>query len=139
MTPRFDSPRRTFLRSLVGGSALLPGIVSQLLAESASPSVAEDPLAPTFLAGALRRSVEALELGAGVRIVLFKFLERELGPTLGQVYDRANALLGGAGILPHLRTGQRMDGSTTGAGRAQHGAGWALRCLVLADLARHGA
>lgn len=86
---------------------------------------AEDPLAPTFLAGALRRSVEALELGAGVRIVLFKFLERELGPTLGQVYDRANALLGGAGILPHLRTGQRMDGSTTGAGREAEQAGGA--------------
>lgn len=46
MTPRFDTPRRSFLRSLVGGSALLPGIVSQLLAESSSPSVADDPLAP---------------------------------------------------------------------------------------------
>jgi hypothetical protein len=39
--------RRTVLRSLVGGSLLLPGIVSHLLAEDAgSSSVAQDPLAP---------------------------------------------------------------------------------------------
>lgn len=37
-------PRRALLRSLVGGSLLLPGIVSQLLAETAAP--AADPLAP---------------------------------------------------------------------------------------------
>ena len=42
----FDSSRRGFLRSLVGGSALLPGIVSQLLAEDAAASLAIDPLAP---------------------------------------------------------------------------------------------
>ncbi len=40
----FDRNRRTFLRSLAGGSLLFPGLVSQLLAEdSASTS---DPLAP---------------------------------------------------------------------------------------------
>ena len=38
----FDSSRRGVLRSLIGGSMLLPGIVSQLLAEDAAP----DPLAP---------------------------------------------------------------------------------------------
>ena len=42
--PKFDHSRRGALRSLIGGSILLPGIVSQLLAEdAASPS---DPLAP---------------------------------------------------------------------------------------------
>src|SRR5688572_1835641 len=44
-SPRtFDPTRRGMLRSLIGGSILLPGIVSQLLAEDAGPSV--DPLAP---------------------------------------------------------------------------------------------
>ena len=41
LTPRFH--RREVLRSLVGGSLLLPGILSQLLAES---TAAADPLAP---------------------------------------------------------------------------------------------
>lgn len=47
-TPQaFDPSRRGFLRSLVGGSALYPGLVSRLLAESAAPSgsAPEDPLA----------------------------------------------------------------------------------------------
>ena len=44
-SPRnFDPTRRGMLRSLIGGSILLPGLVSQLLAEDAGPS--DDPLAP---------------------------------------------------------------------------------------------
>ena len=42
----FDLSRRGVLRSLIGGSMLLPGIVSQLLAEDAAPSIAADPLSP---------------------------------------------------------------------------------------------
>jgi hypothetical protein len=38
--------RRDVLRSLIGGSILFPGIVSQLLAEDAARSSAPDPLAP---------------------------------------------------------------------------------------------
>lgn len=38
--------RRGFLRSLAGGSALFPGVVSQLLAEDAARSSGADPLAP---------------------------------------------------------------------------------------------
>lgn len=41
----FNASRRTFLRSLAGGSALLPGVVSQLLAED-RPNSNDDPLAP---------------------------------------------------------------------------------------------
>ena len=41
----FDPARRGVLRSLVGGSLLLPGIVSELLAEDA-PGGSVDPLAP---------------------------------------------------------------------------------------------
>jgi Protein of unknown function (DUF1501) len=42
----FDRSRRGMLRSMAGGSILLPGIVSQLLAEDDSPSAPADPLAP---------------------------------------------------------------------------------------------
>jgi hypothetical protein len=38
--------RRTLLQSFVGGSLLMPGIVSQLLAEEAGTLAAADPLAP---------------------------------------------------------------------------------------------
>ncbi len=41
----FDASRRGVLRTLVGGSLLLPGLVSQLLADT-SPSNSSDPLAP---------------------------------------------------------------------------------------------
>ena len=44
--PAFDSSRRGLLRSMVGGSLLLPGIVSQLLAEESTPALPADPLAP---------------------------------------------------------------------------------------------
>ena len=45
-TSNFDSSRRGMLRSMIGGSMLLPGIVSQLLAEDAATSNPVDPLAP---------------------------------------------------------------------------------------------
>ena len=44
MTPSPMLPRRDVLRSLVGGSLLLPGLVSELLAESSATKT--DPLAP---------------------------------------------------------------------------------------------
>lgn len=45
-TPAFDFSRRGFLRSLVGGSMLFPGLVSQLLAEDGARSGSVDPLLP---------------------------------------------------------------------------------------------
>ncbi|MFM7100503.1 MAG: DUF1501 domain-containing protein [Verrucomicrobiota bacterium] len=42
----FDPSRRGFLRSLVGGSTLFPGLVSQLLAEDAARGADLNPLAP---------------------------------------------------------------------------------------------
>ena len=45
--PTFDPTRRGVLRSMIGGSMLLPGIVSQMLAsETASAANATDPLSP---------------------------------------------------------------------------------------------
>ena len=38
--------RRQMIRSMVGGSILLPGIISQLMADEADPAAAANPLAP---------------------------------------------------------------------------------------------
>ena len=64
----------------------------------------DNPLAPAFLATALRNALGQSELIAGVRIVVFKFFERELGAVLGAAYERANTLMIAAGILPELRS-----------------------------------
>ncbi|HEY1069629.1 MAG TPA: DUF1631 family protein [Thermomonas sp.] len=63
----------------------------------------ENPLDPTFLAGALGRAMARLDLEAELRIVVFKFFERELTTALGEIYERCNALMATAGVLPELR------------------------------------
>ena len=42
----------------------------------------DNPLAPAFIAAAMRKAVEAAEVDPGVRIVVFKFFERELANAL---------------------------------------------------------
>lgn len=67
----------------------------------------ENPLAPTFLARALGSAMDRLDLDADLRIVVFKFFERELGGALGEIYDRCNTLMATAGVLPELRANAR--------------------------------
>ena len=69
----------------------------------------DNPLNPTFIAAALRRSLEGVELEADVRIVVFKFFERELATALAQGYERGNSLLVTAGVLPQLRATVRAE------------------------------
>lgn len=64
---------------------------------------ADNPLNPHSIANRLLRAMEGIELASSVRIVLFKFFERELATTLTTMYERANALLSAAGILPYLQ------------------------------------
>lgn len=64
---------------------------------------ADNPLNPHSIANRLLRAMEGIELASSVRIVLFKFFERELATALEAMYERANALLSAAGILPHLQ------------------------------------
>lgn len=87
---------------------------------------ADNPLTPTFLAGALRTAVESAELDPGVRIVVFKFFERELATALAHAYERGNTLLVAAGILPQLRATAKVEampaaGPGQGAGHAGSG------------------
>ena len=70
---------------------------------------ADNPLAPAFIAAALRKAAEATGLDAGIRIVVFKFFERELASSLAQAYDRSNTLLVAAGVLPQLRATSKAE------------------------------
>ncbi|RZA19616.1 MAG: DUF1631 domain-containing protein [Lysobacteraceae bacterium] len=69
----------------------------------------DNPLNPAFIAVLLRRSLEGVELDPGVRIVVFKFFERELAAALGNGYERSNTLLVSAGVLPQLRATVRAE------------------------------
>jgi hypothetical protein len=75
----------------------------------------DNPFSPTFIAAALRKAAEAVELDAGVRIVVFKFFERELGSALAQAYDRSNTLLVAAGVLPQLRATSKAEAMPSGS------------------------
>ncbi|HTL14663.1 MAG TPA: DUF1631 family protein, partial [Thermomonas sp.] len=70
-----------------------------------------NPAAPAFFAGALLAAMEGLALDAAIRIVVFKFLERELATALTGAYERGNALLAAAGVLPQLRATVRAEPS----------------------------
>lgn len=83
----FDAVRKRFL-VVVGLTELSPQ---------------ENPLDPVFLAGALGKAMGLLDISAELRIVVFKFFERELTSALGGIYDRCNTLMATAGILPELR------------------------------------
>ncbi|TLX22291.1 DUF1631 family protein [Thermomonas fusca] len=82
----FDAVRKRFL-VVVGLTELRPQ---------------ENPLDPVFLAGALGKAMGQLEISAELRIVVFKFFERELTGALGEIYDRCNTVMATAGILPEL-------------------------------------
>ncbi|MBV2210301.1 MAG: DUF1631 domain-containing protein [Thermomonas sp.] len=63
----------------------------------------ENPLDPVFLATALGNAMSQLELDDDLRIVIFKYFEREVSNVVGDLYERCNTLLLSAGILPDLR------------------------------------
>jgi len=66
-----------------------------------SLELGENPSGPAFLADAIRNAVHAVDLSTALRITLYKFMERELSTALTPLYDRMNASLTKAGILPH--------------------------------------
>ena len=69
----------------------------------------ENPLGPAFLAEALGNAMGQLEMDDALRIVVFKYFERELAAALGEVYERCNALMVAAGVLPELRATARAQ------------------------------
>ena len=69
----------------------------------------DNPVGPKFLAEGLGASLTALDVSTGVRIVLYKFFERELSSALAPLYDRLNSGLVAAGILPHIKPTKRAE------------------------------
>ncbi|HIE5095398.1 TPA: DUF1631 family protein [Stenotrophomonas maltophilia] len=60
------------------------------------------PLAPQALCAMVRRLAEQDALGAEVQLALYRSFERQVLERLGDVLDRANALLSQQGVLPGL-------------------------------------
>ena len=73
-----------------------------VLAERTVISPGDNPISPAALAQAMRDALGGVDLSTSLRIALYKFTERELATALTSLYDRINARLGDAGILPRL-------------------------------------
>lgn len=69
----------------------------------------DNPAGPKFLADAMAGAMAALDVSTGVRIVIYKFFERELTTTLAHLYERLNAGLISAGVLPHIKPTKRAE------------------------------
>jgi hypothetical protein len=86
----------------------------------------ENPVAPAFLAAALHEALHTVELSTSLRIALYKFTERELSTALTTLYDRLNANLAEAGVLPrllptvHVDTSRTSDAQTSSDGESVH-------------------
>ena len=98
--------------------------MARLLGQEELPPSA-NPFAPAFLATALVNAMEGMPLDAAIRIVVFKFLERELSAVLATSYERSNALLVNAGVLPNLRPTAQVEPApqSTSSVRADAAAG----------------
>ena len=79
------------------------------LTERPMLAAGDNPVGPKFLSEALGNSLKALDVSTGVRIVLYKFFERELSTALAPLYDRLNAGLVSAGILPLIKPTKRAE------------------------------
>lgn len=71
---------------------------------AATPALDTDtlPLAPQALCAMVRRLAEQDSLGTEVQLALYRSFERHVLERLGDVLDRANALLAQQGVLPGL-------------------------------------
>lgn len=71
---------------------------------AAAPAFEADtlPLAPQALCAMVRRIAEQDALGVEVQLALYRSFERQVLERLGDVLDRANALLAQQGVLPGL-------------------------------------
>ena len=91
--------------SLVRRHASSLELLDQRLAVLVDRSVlaaGSNPIGPAALARATRESLASVDLSTDLRIAMYKFMEREFATALTPLYDRVNARLGEAGILPRL-------------------------------------
>jgi hypothetical protein len=79
------------------------------LTERPMLAASENPVGPKFLAEAMSNALGALDVSTNVRIVVYKFFERELSAALSGLYERLNSGLVAAGILPHIKPTKRAE------------------------------
>jgi hypothetical protein len=61
-----------------------------------------NPIGPGHVAVGVHAAFRGIDIEPGVRLILFKLVERELAGTLGACYEECNRMLVQAGVLPHL-------------------------------------
>ncbi|MFC5569148.1 DUF1631 family protein [Lysobacter yangpyeongensis] len=69
----------------------------------------DNPVGPKFLAESLGSALIALDVSTSVRIIIYKYFERDLSTALAPLYDRLNSGLAAAGILPHIKPTKRAE------------------------------
>jgi hypothetical protein len=69
----------------------------------------DNPSGPKYIAESMSNAMAALEVSTNVRIVVYKFLERELAGVLGPLYERLNGGLAAAGVLPMIKPTKRAE------------------------------
>jgi hypothetical protein len=100
----------------------------------------DNPSGPKHIAESMSNAMAALEVSGNIRIVVYKFLERELANVLGPLYERLNAGLAAAGVLPMIKPTKRaepmpqqaMGGGGGGAGGAASEAADAATAAAMA-------
>ena len=80
-----------------------------VLVDRSALAAGDNPIGPAALARRCAQSLARVELSTACASRMYKFMERELATALTPLYDRINARLGEAGILPRLLP-SRADG-----------------------------
>lgn len=73
-----------------------------MLAERTALAAGDNPVGPPAIGQGMRDALGAAQLPTSVRIALCKFTEREFATALSPLYNRINARLAEAGVLPRL-------------------------------------
>jgi hypothetical protein len=73
-----------------------------VLAERATLEGNDNPISPARLGETMRVTLQDVSVSTAVRITIYKLAEREFGDALSTLYNRVNAMLAEAGILPRL-------------------------------------
>lgn len=89
------------VRAFAPGLDMIDRRFARLVAQQTLPS-GQNPISASSIAHGMRVALDDIDLGANVRVLLFKNYERELIDQLGPMLDEVNTVLVAAGIMPEL-------------------------------------
>lgn len=93
-----------------------------VLAGRATLAGIDNPLSPARLGETMRATLQGVAVSTAVRIAIYKLAEREFGAALSALYNRVNAMLAEAGILPRLLPVRSEPAAPSPAEAAPHAA-----------------